>query len=107
MAAKHVIDVDLANVFETPDKKGFLRTMGWGDQVEVLAITAEHVEVRVFKFEVQADGTSKPVPASGFIVPPKSSGITPKQVVREKKENRVLMVNFVDVQQGDGAVIET
>ncbi|HEV2764897.1 MAG TPA: MBL fold metallo-hydrolase, partial [Pyrinomonadaceae bacterium] len=96
-----------ANVFEQPNKKGFLRTMSWGDQVEVLKVTPEHVEVRVFKFEEQEDGTSKPVPSSGFIVPPKSSGIKPKDVVREKKASRVLMVNFVDVQQGDGAVVET
>lgn len=107
MAANHVIDVDLANVYQQPNKKGFLRTMSWGDQVEVLKVTPEHVEVRVFKFEQQEDGTSKPVPSSGFIVPPKSSGIKPGSVVREKKESRVLMVNFVDVQQGDGAVIET
>lgn len=107
MAPKHVINVDLANVFETPKKSGFIRTMSWGDQVEVLDVTPEHVEVRVFKFEKQPDGTSKPVPASGFIVPPKASGITPDEVVTEKKKNRVLMVNYVDVQQGDGSVIET
>lgn len=107
MATTHVIDVDLANIFEQPNKKGFLRTMAWGDHVEVLKITAEHVEVRVFRFDKQDDGTSKPVASSGFIVPPKSSGIKPKDVVREKKESRVLMVNFVDVQQGDGAVLET
>lgn len=107
MAANHVIDVDLANVYQQPNKKGFLRTMSWGDQVEVLKVTPEHVEVRVFRFEQQEDGTSKPVPSSGFIVPPKSGGVRPKDVVREKKDSRVLMVNFVDVQQGDGAVIET
>ena len=109
MAAKHTINVDLASVYDSPKKSasGFLRTMAWGDQVEVLAVTDAHVEVRVFKFETQPDGTSKPIPASGFIVPSKASGIKPADVVIEKKKNRVLMVNFVDVQQGDGSVIET
>lgn len=107
MAARHTINVDLANVYEQPNKKGFLRTMAWGDRVEVLAVTAAHVEARVFRFEKQEDGTSRPVPASGFIVPSKASGIRPAEVVTEKKNNRVLMVNFVDVQQGDGSVIET
>jgi hypothetical protein len=107
LAAKHTVNVDLANVYDSPQKKGFLRTMSWGDAVEVLNVTGEHVEVRVFRFEPQPDGTSKPVAASGFIVPPKGGPIKPADVVVEKKESRVLMVNFVDVQQGDGAVIET
>ena len=113
MAAKHVINVDLANVYGSlnaagsVNKRDYLRTMSWGDQVEVLEVKPAHLEVRVFRFERQADGTSKPVPAVGYIAPPKSGGIKPAAVVAEKSDSRVLMVNFVDVQQGDGAVIET
>lgn len=107
MAAQHTINVDLAKVFETPDKKGFIRTMAWGDFVEVLNVTKEHVEVRVFKFKPLPDGGFEPVTSSGFIVPPKSPDLKPADVVTEKKNNRVLKFNFVDVQQGDGATIET
>ena len=87
MAAKHVINVDLANVYGSlnaagsVNKRDYLRTMSWGDQVEVLEVKQAHVEVRVFRFERQADGTSKPVPAVGYIAPPKSGGIKPAAVV--------------------------
>ena len=31
MAARHLINIDLAKVYETKDKKGFLTLLGWGD----------------------------------------------------------------------------
>lgn len=108
MSARHIINVDLAKVYETPNKKNFIRTMAWGDFVEVLNVTKDHVEVRVFKFEPLPDGAGfQSIPSSGFIVPSKSSGVKPSDVVTEKKNNRILKFNFVDVQQGDGATIET
>jgi Metallo-beta-lactamase superfamily len=104
MAAEHVINVDLARVFDAPEKGKFLRAMAWGDAVEVVRVTSEHVEVKLFTFEAADEGFT-PVATSGFIVPP--AGIKPSQVVLPKTDDRVLRVNFVDVQQGDGAVIET
>ena len=104
MAAAHVINVDLARVFDAPEKGKFLRVMAWGDAVEVVRVTAEHVEVKLFTFE-EADEGFTPVATSGFIVPP--AGVKPSTVVLPKADDRVLRVNFVDVQQGDGAVIET
>src|SRR5690242_3582809 len=107
MAAMHVINVDLAEVFEAPDKKKFIRILGWGDEVEVVNVTAQHVEIKTTKFVEQEDGSFKPVAASGFIKPSKASKIKPDSVVVEKESDRVLRINFVDVQQGDGSVIET
>ena len=107
MAVQHIINVDLARVYESENKKGFVRTLEWGDGVEVKNITEEHVEIVTVKHQKQDDGMIKPVPASGFIVPSKSSGIKPEDVVVEKENSRVLRVNFVDVQQGDASVIET
>ena len=104
MAAAHVINVDLARVFDAPEKGKFLRVMAWGDAVEVVRVTAEHVEVKLFTFEETDEGFT-PVATSGFIVPP--AGVKPSTVVLPKTDDRVLRVNFVDVQQGDGAVIET
>ncbi len=58
-------------------------------------------------------GASCPLKPKAFIVPPKSarkadgSKLKPADVVRPKAENRVLKVNFVDVQQGDAAIIES
>lgn len=102
---QHFINVDLAKVWGTPDRKGLVRTLLWGDAVKVRAITDHHVEVEITKFEKAEDGSMVPVQASGFIVPKQSSGLDPAEVVRP--DNEVLKVHFVDVQQGDGALIET
>jgi beta-lactamase superfamily II metal-dependent hydrolase len=105
MAARHVINVDLAKVFRTADRKGLLRILTWGTSVEVLAITSKHVEVKAIDFEKMPDGSVKPKPITGFIVPP--AGVKPETVVIERSKNKILKVDFVDVQQGDGMVVET
>ena len=51
MPPKHVINIDLAEVLDAPTKGKFVRMLAWGDDVEVLNITSEHVEVRTFRFE--------------------------------------------------------
>lgn len=107
MPARHVIAVDLADIWRTPDRKGLLRTLSWGDRVEVLSTTSKHVEVRAFDFVELPDGTIEPRPISGFIVPRAATGLAAADVAVPAAENRVLKVDFVDVQQGDGAVIET
>ena len=104
MPAQHVINVDLAKVLDGPKKGKFVRSLAWGDPVEVLDTTAEHVEVRTFKFE-RTDEGFKSVPTSGFIVP--SKPLKPSNVILNRKDDRVLKFDFVDVQQGDGSVIET
>ena len=90
MAAAHVINVDLARVFDAPEKGKFLRVMAWGDAVEVVRVTAEHVEVKLFTFE-EADEGFTPVATSGFIVPP--AGVKPSTVVLPRADDRVLRVN--------------
>ena len=107
MTSQHVINVDLAEVYASKDRKGFIRTLGWGDEVEVLSKTEKHVEIRTTRFEEQQDGSIEPVDASGFIVPSASSGIKPEEVFVEREDSRVLKVDFVDVQQGDASVVET
>lgn len=105
MPAKHLINIDIARVFRSIDRKGLLDVLTWGAAVEVLAITSKHVKVRATDFETQPDGSIKPKPIDGFIVPPK--GMKPADVVVERSKNKILKVDFVDVQQGDGAVVET
>jgi beta-lactamase superfamily II metal-dependent hydrolase len=105
MAAQHLINIDLAKVYETKDKKGFLTILAWGDEAEVISVGTNHVEIKATKFVEQPDGSVKPERISGFIIPPK--GMKGADVIVEKKNNKVLKVDFVDVQQGDGAVVET
>jgi beta-lactamase superfamily II metal-dependent hydrolase len=107
MAKQSVINVDLADVFEKPNRKGFLHTLAWGDSVEVLETTTTHLRISTVKYEERKDGSILPVKTEAYIWPTKSSGLRPAEVVIPRKKNRVLRVNFVDVQQGDGAVIET
>jgi len=104
MPPQHVINIDLAEVLDAPTKGKFVRMLAWGDDVEVLNITSEHVEIRTFRFEQSGDAPV-PIPTSGFILP--REPLKSSDLVIPRKDNRVLKFNFVDVQQGDGSVIET
>jgi hypothetical protein len=107
MVSQSVINVDLADVFEKPDRKSFLHTLAWGDYVEVLETTDTHLRINTVKYEERNDGSILPVKIEAYICPPKSSNLLPANIVIPQKDNKVLKVNFVDVQQGDGAVIES
>lgn len=107
MAGGSVINVDLADVFGEPNRTGFLHTLAWGDYVEVLETTTEHLRISTPRYEEGRDGSILPVKTEAYICPTKSSGLKPSEVVIPATDNRVLKVNFVDVQQGDAAVIES
>lgn len=106
MVSQYVINVDLADVFEHPNRKGFLYTLAWGDYVEVLETTTKHLRISTVKFEEKSDGSILPVQTEAYICPIKSD-LKLADVVIPRDDNQVLKVNFVDVQQGDGAVIES
>ncbi len=107
MPTDAVIHVDLADVFAQPNRKDFLHSLAWGDYVRVLETTSTHLRVSTTKYEKESDGSILPVATEAYIWPTKSSGVKPAEVVIPAQDNRVLKVNFVDVQQGDGAVIES
>src|SRR5688500_19050679 len=107
MSKKCVINVDLADVWSGRGRKKLLRTLAWGDEVTVLGAKSTHVEIAVARFEEKPDGSILPVTVTGYIEPAKSSGLAAAAVILPKRKNRVLKVNFVDVQQGDGSVIES
>lgn len=106
MATRCVVNVDLADVWADTGRKKLLRTLGWGDEVSVIAITKTAVEIEAIVYKAEPDGSVTSIKLPGFIVPTKSSGIKPADIVIKAASNNVLRVNFVDVQQGDGAVIE-
>lgn len=107
MSTKCVINVDLADVWGEAGRKKFLRTLAWGDEVSVTKQTSTSIAIETVYFNEQPDGSILPVKEAGFIEPKKSSGIKTADVVRPRNQNDVLKVNCVDVQQGDGAVIES
>jgi beta-lactamase superfamily II metal-dependent hydrolase len=107
MSTQFVIDVDLADVWREPGRDNFIRTLAWGDEVTVLDITTSYVEVELIYYRTEPDGSVIPTKTRGYIAPTKTSRIKAADTVRPVAENRVLRVNFVDVQQGDGSVIES
>lgn len=107
MSTRCVIDVDLADVWSEVGRRKLLRTLGWGDEVRVLRRTSTHLEIETVQFEASSDGSILPVTRPGFIEPKKSSGLKVADLVRPATKNEVLKVSFVDVQQGDGSVIES
>jgi beta-lactamase superfamily II metal-dependent hydrolase len=102
-----VINVDLADVWAEAGRKKFVRTVAWGDEVTVNKQTSTNMEIETVYFNEASDGSILPVKVSGFIEPAKSSRIKVADIVRPRSQNDVLKVNCVDVQQGDGAVIES
>lgn len=107
MATQAVIGVDLADVWQAPGRDAFVRTLSWGDRIAVTKTAARHLEIETVEFEEQPDGSILQKRVKGFIEPTKTSGLKPADVVRPAAKNDVLKVNFIDVQQGDGAVIES
>jgi beta-lactamase superfamily II metal-dependent hydrolase len=107
MREQAIVNVDLADVWQDKGRKKLLATLAWGDEVTVLTRTANHIEIELTRFREQADGSVLPVISSGFLQPSKSSGIKLADVLLAGEISPVLKVNFVDVQQGDGAVIES
>jgi beta-lactamase superfamily II metal-dependent hydrolase len=107
MPTRCAVNVDLLDVWETRDRKKLLHTLAWGDDVLLLKTGADFLEVETVRFVPQEDGTSLPTKVTAFVVPSKSSGLRVADLVRPRNRNEVLKVNFVDVQQGDGAVIES
>ena len=107
MTGTHVINVDLADVWRETGRETLLRTLAWGDEVTVKTQSAKHIEVSLTTFTEKPDGSILPLLTSGFIAPTASSKIKASDTVIPRAQNKVLKVNFVDVQQGDGSVIES
>lgn len=105
----HVIAIDLAKVYkkDSKGKSNYLTTLAWGDDVEVVGISSSEVQVELLGYQKKPDGSLERKRIVGFIKPPAKSELKSKDLVIEKSKSKVLKADFVDVQQGDGAVIET
>jgi Metallo-beta-lactamase superfamily len=101
MAEERAIAVDLAKLTR---EDGSTRTLAWGDRVSVLKEDDKKVTVEVVDYETLADGSIVAKPGVGFLRRRLGSG---QEATRPADEVKVLKVDFVDVQQGDGALIET
>lgn len=99
----HFIAVDLARLWTSPEQgRKLLRVLTWGDEVVALAETDRYHEVRATHFVEKEDGSIAPVQGRGYLL---KDGAT--DILKPIAENRVLRVSFVDVQQGDGTLLES
>lgn len=107
MITKQLIAVDLANVYDRPAKEGreLLRTLAWGDRVEVLSTTSKYVEIQTPVYKDLSGDTVEWTLEKGYLLP--GRGLKTSQLVVSPEKSRVLKVDIVDVQQGDASVIET
>jgi len=97
---KRIVDVDLLKVYRKEGKKkAVITVLGWGDPILVGDPDGEDIPVTVKDRKAMPDGSIKSNPVDGFV-----SG---KAKFREPSANDIVRFTLVDVQQGDGAVLET
>jgi beta-lactamase superfamily II metal-dependent hydrolase len=101
MTQDFAINIDFAVMREDGSKRRTL--LAWGDPVRMTKRTASRIDVEVDDWIPQADGSIKPVTRKGFLKR-KAEG---REVALPADQLEVLKIVFVDVQQGDGAVIWT
>jgi beta-lactamase superfamily II metal-dependent hydrolase len=105
-AKKCFLNIDLAKIYPTPSGKTKpLAYIGRGDFVNVVETTTKFIKTASWTYKPDAAGSPVPQPTDGYIR--LARGLKAAEVVRPIGELDVLKVNFIDVQQGDGCVIET
>jgi beta-lactamase superfamily II metal-dependent hydrolase len=107
-AFKGRVAIDLMNVLDKAEGGRVISTLAWGDEVRVLGTSKGRLKVSLRT--LGTGGASAVIKDQvGFVKPPsKSSGIKLTDIVTPKAQKPgVLKFDTVDVQQGDGAVLET
>ncbi len=96
---RKVIAQDLVKVIKSTARNELLTILAWGDEIELLGEKENFFEVKMPYYKQQADGSYKKVVEHGLI--------KRKTQLQDPGSNNILKVSFVDVQQGDGMVLET
>ncbi len=105
--ATHFINTDLVKVYSSEEKKGnFLIVLAWGDEVTLVEKKAAYYKIQLKNFVVK-DGSILPSPTTGYILRTTSNKSFFDSILAPIADKKVMMVSVVDVQQGDGSVIET
>jgi len=98
--------IDLANVWNKPKGPGsrVISTLAWGDEVTVTGKEQGAFRVRL-RLLSTGTGPAALSDVTGYI---RAGRITQAQLIEtDRSASRVLRIDFVDVQQGDAAVVET
>jgi len=105
--ATHFINTDLVKIFSSEQKKdSFLTVLAWGDEVELIEKKAGFFKVELKDFAVK-NGSLVAANKTGFILRTNSNKSFFDSILEPISNKKVMAVSVVDVQQGDGSVIET
>jgi len=104
MAEDYAVNVDFAVLRDASDKR--LKVLAWNDSVRMIAKDADRIEVEVVTW-ADDDGIPEPTISSGFLRRTIRVDGAAREVALPAEKVRVLEVSFVDVQQGDGTLIQT
>ncbi|MBI5858075.1 MAG: competence protein [Sphingobacteriales bacterium] len=103
----HFINTDLVKVYRSETKKdSFLTVLAWGDEVTLIEKKAAFWKISLKNFVVK-EGSLVAADTTGFILRTNSNKSFFDSILAPIANKKVLSVSFVDVQQGDGSVIET
>jgi hypothetical protein len=105
MAEARAIAVDLAAL--TREDGSFRTMLAWGDPVSVLDEDSDRLKVEITDYATQSDGSIIPKKGTGFIKRRFGTGSEARDVAVPADQVNVLKIDFVDLQQGDGTLIET
>jgi len=95
-----IVNMDLLKVYQMKSgKKKVATVLGWGDPIQVGDLNADGIAVAVKSRTVMKDGSIKADDLIGFV--------SKKAKFLDPSENDIMRFTIVDVQQGDGAVLET
>ena len=104
MAEHFAINVDFARVKQD---SGATILLAWGDSVQVVSTTASEFTVEVPDWLEQPDGSFKRVTSTGKLKRKIRVDGQDREVALPADQVEVLKLSFVDVQQGDGTLIQT
>jgi len=104
MAVTHTLRADIATIWSESRGGYDIRTVALGHPLDVEAINERSIHVKLWKYQHTPEGF-KPVYGDGYIRLPK--GTKPEKVISPVGQDKILKLDFIDVQQGDAAVMET
>ena len=97
------VKVPLARVWSQAVGGTVHRTLAWGDRLEFEKREGKNLIIKTMSFDEQPDGAVTSVAVRGYI---RHDGATTASILGPAT-HKVLAVEFVDVQQGDAAVVES
>jgi beta-lactamase superfamily II metal-dependent hydrolase len=95
---KKVIGQDLVRVTKTSDSRNLLTILAWGDEIELIGEDGDFLKVEMPYYK-EVSGTYEKIYGVGFI--------KKNTLLHDPESIDILKISFVDVQQGDGMVLQT